>query len=168
MNEKHCGLIAAELQLKKNQIKAVAYLISEGSTVPFIARYRKEATDALDEVQIISIRDRLEQLHELDKRREAILKSLEEQGNLTEELAEKVKAAETLSKLEDIYLPYRPKRRTRGMIAREKGLEPLAAMIFAQGDINPDEEASAFVDKKRMLRLPTMHWRGHVTSLQSG
>ena len=149
MNEKHCGLIAAELQLKKNQIKAVANLISEGSTVPFIARYRKEATDALDEVQIISIRDRLEQLHELDKRREAILKSLEEQGNLTEELAEKVKAAETLSKLEDIYLPYRPKRRTRGMIAREKGLEPLAAMIFAQGDINPDEEASAFVDKEK-------------------
>jgi len=146
MNKKHCGLIAFELHLKENQVKAVADLIGEGSTVPFIARYRKEATGALDEVNIISIRDRLEQLRELDKRREAILKSLEEQGKLTEELEKKVKAAETLSKLEDIYLPYRPKRRTRGMIAREKGLEPLASIIFEQGEINPDEEAKTFID----------------------
>jgi len=149
MIEKHCQLITAELQLTKKQVQAVADLIAEGSTVPFIARYRKEATGQLDEVQIIAIRDRLEQLHELDKRREAILKSLQEQGKLSDELEGKVRDAETLARLEDIYLPYRPKRRTRGMIAREKGLEPLAAMLFAQGDMDPAEAAASFIDEEK-------------------
>lgn len=113
--------------------------------MPFIARYRKEATGSLDEVAVTNIRDRLEQLAELDKRREAILKSLEERDLLTDELKEAIEAAETLSVMEDIYLPYRPKRRTRAMIAREKGLEPLAEKLFAQSSFDPPVEAEAYV-----------------------
>ena len=149
MLDRYYRSIGSELQLKEQQVKAVSDLIAEGSTVPFIARYRKEATGALNEVHIIAIRDRLEQLRELDKRREAIRKSLKEQEKLTEELETKVKEADTLSKLEDIYLPYRPKRRTRGMIAREKGLEPLAAMIFEQKDMDVREVAETFVDAEK-------------------
>ena len=149
MNEKNIVKIAAELKLKEKQVRAAAQLLDEGATVPFIARYRKEVTGELDEVNIIDIRDRLEQLHELDKRRESILKSLEDQGNLTDELETKVLAAETLALLEDIYLPYRPKRRTRGMMAKEKGLEPLAKKIFKQGDIDPRAEAVAFIDPEK-------------------
>ena len=149
MNEKNIVKIAVELKLREKQVLATARLLDDGATVPFIARYRKEATDELDEVNIITIRDRLEQLYELDKRREAILKSLEDQGNLTDDLKEKVETAETLAILEDIYLPYRPKRRTRGMMAKEKGLEPLANKIFEQGDIDPHAEAAAFVDSEK-------------------
>jgi len=149
MSEKNIVKIAAELKLREKQVLATAQLLNDGATVPFIARYRKEATGELDEVNIITIRDRLEQLHELDKRREAILKSLEDQGNLTDDLKLKVETAETLAILEDIYLPYRPKRRTRGMMAKEKGLEPLANKIFGQGDIDPHAEAAAFVDSEK-------------------
>ena len=149
MAEKHITKIAQELQLMEKQVRAVLLLLGEGATVPFIARYRKEATEGLDEVNVISIRDRAEQLGTLDKRREAVLKSLEEQGKLTDELKKKVLSAETLAVLEDIYLPYRPKRRTRGMVARERGLEPLAAKLFEQGDINPEAEAFAFVDPEK-------------------
>jgi uncharacterized protein len=149
MSEKNIVKIAAELKLKEKQVLATAQLLNDGGTVPFIARYRKEATGELDEVNIITIRDRLEQLHELDKRREAILKSLEDQGNLTDDLKVKVETAETLAILEDIYLPYRPKRRTRGMMAKEKGLEPLANKIFEQGDNDPHAEAAAFVDSEK-------------------
>ncbi|MBN2251594.1 MAG: RNA-binding transcriptional accessory protein, partial [Candidatus Altiarchaeota archaeon] len=149
MTEKYGTKIAQELQLTEKQVQAVALLLEEGATVPFIARYRKEATGGIDEVNVISIRDRLEQLAALDKRRETVLKSLEEQGKLTDELKKKVMSAETLAVLEDIYLPYRPKRRTRGMMARERGLEPLAAKIFEQGDIDPKAEASAFVDSEK-------------------
>ncbi|MBW2651080.1 MAG: RNA-binding transcriptional accessory protein, partial [Deltaproteobacteria bacterium] len=149
MTEKHVTKIARELQLAEKQIRAVFLLLGEGATVPFIARYRKEATGGLDEVNIISIRDRLEQLDTLDKRRETVLKSLEEQGKLTDELKKTVLSAETLAVLEDIYLPYRPKRRTRGMMARERGLEPLAAKIFEQSDINPQMEASTFIDPEK-------------------
>jgi len=130
-------------------VRAVLLLLGEGATVPFVARYRKEATGGIDEVAVISIRDRAEQLGTLDKRREAVLKSLEEQGKLTDELKKKVLSAETLAVLEDIYLPYRPKRRTRGMMARERGLEPLAAQVFEQGDIDPKEEAAAFIDPEK-------------------
>ena len=132
MEERHVLKIAAELGLASRQVQAAAELIAEGGTVPFIARYRKEVTGSLDEVQITAIRDRLEQLAEMDKRREAILKSLQERELLTEELQEKILAAETLSVLEDIYLPFRPKRRTRATVARERGLEPLAHILFAQ------------------------------------
>ncbi|MDO9530100.1 MAG: Tex-like N-terminal domain-containing protein [Syntrophales bacterium] len=149
MNEKNIVKIAAELKLREKQVLATARLLDDGATVPFIARYRKEATGELDEVNIINIRDRLEQLHELEKRRESILKSLEDQGNLTDDLKVKVEIAETLAILEDIYLPYRPKRRIRGMMAKEKGLEPLANKIFEQGDIDPHAEATAFVDSEK-------------------
>src|SRR4030043_1976682 len=134
MTELHISIIAKEIAVKPSQVKAVAALLDEGATVPLIARYRKEATGSLDEVAITTIRDRLAQLGELDKRRESILKSLEERELLTEELKGKILAAETLSVLEDIYLPFRPKRRTRATIAREKGLEPLATMIFGQDE----------------------------------
>ena len=149
MTETHAAQIARELHLTEKQVKTVSLLLKEGATVPFIARYRKEATGELDEVSIISIRDRIEQLDTLDKRREAILKSLEDQGTLTNDLKEKVLSAETLAVLEDIYLPYRPKRRTRGMAAKERGLEPLAAKLFEQGDIDPQAEATAFIDPEK-------------------
>ncbi len=138
--------IAAELGIKIKQVSAVAELLADGCTVPFIARYRKESTGSLDEVGITTIRDRLEQLAELNKRREAILKSLEERELLTDDLRETIMAAELMTELEDIYLPHRPKRRTRAAIAREKGLEPLAEQIYEQGSIDPTVEALGFVD----------------------
>ncbi len=149
MNEAHVIKIAAELGLTSKQVRATALLFDEGATIPFIARYRKEATGSLDEVVIGAIRDRLGKLAELDKRREAILKALEERGQLTDELKEKIAAAESLTVLEDIYLPYRPKRRTRATIAKEKGLEPLAQGIFAQDDKDPATEAAAFVNAEK-------------------
>ena len=145
MNTTHLSRVAAELDIAPEQVKSVAALLAEGATVPFIARYRKEATDSLDEVVITAVRDRLEQLEELQKRREAILKSLEDNGHLNDELQAAVEAAETMSALEDIYLPYRPKRRTRATIAREKGLEPLATAIFQQTGIDPEQLAADFV-----------------------
>jgi uncharacterized protein len=110
MSERYFIKIAAELGISIKQVDATAQLLQEGSTVPFIARYRKELTGSLDEVQITAIRDRLEQLEELDKRRETILKSIKEQGKLTAELEQKIQDAETMSALEDLYLPYRPKK----------------------------------------------------------
>ncbi|HMK66286.1 MAG TPA: Tex-like N-terminal domain-containing protein, partial [Thermodesulfobacteriota bacterium] len=149
MNEKHILKIAQELQITPKQVEATAELLAEGGTVPFIARYRKEATGTLDEVAITAIRDRLSQLEELDKRREAILKSMEERGQLTDELKAKIEAAETMVELEDIYLPFRPKRRTRATMAREKGLEPLAQILFAQENIDPVSEAEAYLDSEK-------------------
>ena len=150
MSIDHISIIAAELNVNKQRVQSCAALLDEGATVPFISRYRKEATGSLDEVAVAAVRDRLAQLRELDKRREAILKSLEETGKLTDELKEKVLAAQTLTILEDIYLPYRPKRRTRAMIAREKGLEPLALRIVSQEPgIDPAVEAAAYVDAEK-------------------
>jgi len=146
MNPAHIGKIADELQLRSKAVQATAALLAEGATVPFIARYRKEATGNLDEVAITAIRDRLAQLADLDKRRATILRSIEEQGKLTDELKESLLAAESLTVLEDLYLPYRPKRRTRATIAREKGLEPLAHRLWAQGTLDPNVEAAAFID----------------------
>lgn len=142
----HAAIIAEELSIGLQQIEAVRELLSENATVPFIARYRKEITGSLDETRITAIRDRLNQLAELDNRRETILGSLEKHGHLTDELKEKVLAAETMAVLEDIYLPYRPKRRTKGTIAKEKGLEPLARLIFDQTGLDPREAALPFVD----------------------
>ena len=122
INKEHITKITRELKLTEKQVSATAKLFEEDATIPFIARYRKEATGSLDETIITTIRDRLNQLGELDKRREAILKSLEERDLLTDELKEKIMAAETMSVLEDIYLPFKPKRRTRAIIAKEKGL----------------------------------------------
>jgi uncharacterized protein len=148
-DERHLLKISGDLGLKANQVKATAALLDEGATIPFIARYRKEATGSLDEVAVANIRDTLERLRDLDKRRESILKSLEESGKLTDELKEKILAAETLTVLEDIYLPYRPKRRTRAAIAKEKGLEPLAERIFSQEKIDPAAEAAPFVNEEK-------------------
>jgi len=149
MTEAYCTTIAAELGVAQNQVQAVEALLAEGATVPFIARYRKEMTGSLDEVAITTVRDRLVHMAELDKRREAILKSLEERGLLTDELKAAVAGAQTMSALEDIYLPFRPKRRTRATIAREKGLEPLAKTLFAQdASIDPLKEAAAFVNQE--------------------
>jgi len=150
MNTNHHHKIASELGITAGQVSSVDELIAGGGTVPFIARYRKEQTGSLDEVQITQIRDRLLQLSELDNRREAILKSLEERELLTEELKVKIEAVETISELEDIYLPFRPKRRTRAMIARERGLEPLAEAIFAQdSSLNPILEAEKYIDAEK-------------------
>ncbi|NUO08185.1 MAG: RNA-binding transcriptional accessory protein [Candidatus Brocadia sp.] len=149
MSNEHIVKIAKELNLTTKQVLTTATLLGEGATVPFIARYRKEATGSLDEIAITTIRDRIDQLRELDKRREAILKSLEERGLLSDELKENIFAAETMAVLEDIYLPYRPKRRTRATIAREKGLEPLAQRIFTQDDIDPLAAAEAFLNAER-------------------
>ncbi|MGR3220654.1 MAG: Tex family protein [Candidatus Anammoxibacter sp.] len=146
MNKEYILKISQELRISTKQVQAAALLLEDGATVPFIARYRKEATGILDEVAITAIRDRLIQLGDLNKRREAILKSLDERGELSTELDGKILAAETMTVLEDIYLPYRPKRRTRATIAGERGLEPLAKSIFAQNGINPLAEAKVFIN----------------------
>ena len=156
MNETHIERISIELNLTPQQVKATALLLEEGATVPFIARYRKEATNSLDEIAITTIRDRITQLAELDSRREAIFCSLEERQLLTDELKNKLVAAQTMSVLEDIYLPFRPKRRTRATIARERGLEPLAQQIFAQDGIDPINQdpikvAHAFINPEKEI-----------------
>jgi protein Tex len=138
--------IASELKLTRPQVECVVDLLAEGATIPFIARYRKELTGSLDEVVLAAIRDRHEQLAELDKRRDAILKSIEKQEKLTPELAAVLAAAETLTALEDIYLPYKPKRKTRASVAREKGLESLALAIFEQSVLNLPELSASFID----------------------
>ncbi|MCK5199600.1 MAG: RNA-binding transcriptional accessory protein, partial [Spirochaetales bacterium] len=140
------GRIAGELKISTGQVGTVIGLLDEGSSVPFIARYRKEATGELDEVAILNIRDRLEELKKFDSRVRTILKSLREQDLLTKDLEEKVKNAETVSILEDIYLPYKPKRRTRAMAAREKGLEPLADYILKNQTFSVNEEAARYLD----------------------
>jgi uncharacterized protein len=148
MLESHVLKIAQELKIQTRQVAATAVLLEEGSTVPFIARYRKERTGELDEVQITSIRDRLEQLEELDKRRDSILTSLTERKLLSEELNAKIVKAETMSALEDLYAPFRPRKRTRATIAKELGLEPLADLLWAQNPkTDPQAEAAPYIGK---------------------
>ncbi len=142
----HIVTISADLGIQNWQAEAVADLLSQEATVPFIARYRKEATGSLDEVQVAAVRDRLGHLAELDRRREVILASLEKHGHLTDDLSARVQAAESLAVMEDIYLPFKPKRRTKAGLAREKGLEPLALVILAQLGSDPRQAALAFVD----------------------
>lgn len=139
------GRIAGLLSLTPRQVANTIELLDSGATVPFIARYRKEATDQLDEVQITAIRDTYQRLQELDKRREAILKAITEQGKLTTELKKKIDAAESMTELEDLYLPYKQKRKTRATIAIERGLEPLANAIFTQTEANPERAAQRFL-----------------------
>ncbi|WP_257669300.1 Tex family protein [Parapedobacter tibetensis] len=138
--------ISKELTLSERQVSTTIALLDEGATIPFISRYRKEMTGSLDEVQLTHIRDRVQQLRDLDKRREVILKSLADQGKLTPGLEEQVRAAETMASLEDIYLPYKPKRKTRASVAREKGLEPLAQLILSQDGSNIRNAAQLFLD----------------------
>ena len=146
-SELHDKTIAAEQAITVKQVTTTVELLDEGATVPFLARYRKEKTGGLDEVVITSIRDRVAQLRELDKRRAVILTSIEEQGKLTDSLREQVQAATSMTELEDVYLPYRPKRRTRAMIAKERGLEPLAQSLWAQDPrLDVIAEAEKFID----------------------
>jgi uncharacterized protein len=150
MLEKHLLQIVQELSLQPRQVAATAVLLEEGATVPFIARYRKERTGELDEVQITNIRDRMQELEELDKRRESILSSLAERKLLTEELQVKIESAKNLSTLEDLYLPFRPKKRTRATMAKEKGLEPLADILWEQNaNTDPETEAAPFVSAEK-------------------
>lgn len=138
--------LAAELSLKPDQVQVTLALLAEGATVPFLARYRKERTGGLDEVQIRELEERSEALRELDKRRQAVWASIADQGKATEELRRKLLAAQNKSEVEDLYLPFRPKRRTRASMARERGLEPLALRLLAQGSQgDPRREAAAFV-----------------------
>ncbi len=149
LDAQHIVQIAAELGVRVKQVEATAQLLDEGATVPFISRYRKEVTGTLDEVQVAAIRDRFLQLRELDKRREAILKSISEQEKLTPELEEKINAVQTLSALEDLYLPYKPKRKTRASVAKEKGLEPLALQILEQGRMDLEKVAAQFINEEK-------------------
>ncbi|MEV4565518.1 Tex family protein [Nonomuraea sp. NPDC049419] len=137
--------IAAELGVRDGQVQAAVELLDGGATVPFIARYRKEATGALDDAQLRTLEERLRYLRELEERRTAILESIESQGKLDDELREQIMAAETKARLEDIYLPYKPKRRTKAQIARELGLEPLADKLLADPSLDPAATAEGFV-----------------------
>lgn len=138
--------IAAELKVRPAQVQAAVSLLDEGATVPFIARYRKEATDGLDDVQLRELEARLAYLRELEDRRAAVIKSVDEQGKLTEALRAAFEAADTKQALEDLYAPYKLKRRTKGQIAREAGLAPLAEKLFADPTLDPAAEAAAFVN----------------------
>jgi len=148
MNSAYAQIIASKLNISAGQVASVIKLLEEGSTVPFISRYRKEATGSLDEVAIQEIRDQREGLMQLDKRRDSILVSLEEREMLTDELKSKIVKADMLTELEDIYLPYKPKRRTRATIAREKGLESLARQLFEQQSSSIDPKPFVNADKE--------------------
>ncbi|MBD3308585.1 S1 RNA-binding domain-containing protein [candidate division KSB3 bacterium] len=154
----HTMRLAKELHIAPQQVQATAELLDSGATIPFIARYRKEKTGSLDEVVIQRIRDRLEALRELDKRREAICNSLAERDLLTPELQQQIETAATITELEDLYLPYRPKRRTRATIAKEQGLEPLAQQIFTQ-DGRP-LEVSPFIKPENGVETEEDAWKG--------
>ncbi|MER5631874.1 Tex family protein [Streptomyces nitrosporeus] len=140
------GRIAEELGVQERQVKAAVELLDGGSTVPFIARYRKEATEMLDDAQLRTLEERLRYLRELEDRRTAVLDSVREQGKLDAELEARIRAAETKARLEDIYLPFKPKRRTKAQIAREAGLEPLADGLLGDPSVEPSAAAAAFVD----------------------
>lgn len=142
----YAAIIAQQLNLNNRQVEKTIELLEQGATVPFIARYRKEATGSLNEVQITAIRDMLIRLKELDKRREAILTSIREQGKLTPELERQIMAAQSMTELEDLYLPYKPKRRTRATMAVERGLEPLANELQQQYSCNLEQLAAKFVN----------------------
>ncbi|WP_035788148.1 Tex family protein [Butyrivibrio sp. AE3009] len=153
--------IKEELNVEKWQVEAAIKLIDEGNTIPFISRYRKEVTGSLNDEQLRNLDERLKYLRGLEERREAVLASIEEQGKLTDELKAKIIAAETMVAIEDLYLPYRPKRKTRASVAREKGLEPLAEILLAQETTKPlQEEAAAFVDPEKGVDDPAAALQG--------
>ncbi|MFF1374721.1 Tex family protein [Streptomyces sp. NPDC058308] len=148
------GRIAEELGVRERQVKAAVDLLDGGSTVPFIARYRKEATEMLDDAQLRTLEERLRYLRELEDRRAAVLDSVREQGKLTDELETRIREADTKARLEDIYLPFKPKRRTKAQIAREAGLEPLADGLLADPSVEPQAAAAAFVDADKGVADP--------------
>jgi uncharacterized protein len=147
-NIEHINTVSSELSVKPWQVENTAKLLEEGATIPFISRYRKEATGELDEVQVESIRDRLAKLQEIDNRKFAILNEIDKQGKLTDELKIRIENASTITELEDLYLPYKPKKRTRADAAREKGLEELAKLIFEQDGCDCENEALRFLNDK--------------------
>ena len=149
MEQHYSQHISKQLHLRSGQVRAAMELFSQGCTIPFIARYRKEATHSLDEVDLTNIRDLWHSLEDLDKRRKAIVESLEKRDLLTKELEKKLRDAPSLTTLEDLYLPYRPKRKTRASVAREQGLEPLAQALFAQKGIDPDAKAREFLNPEK-------------------
>src|SRR5712664_1330748 len=138
--------IAEELGVREQQVAVAISLLDGGATVPFVARYRKEATGTLDDAQLRTLDERLRYLRELEERRAAILASIDEQGKLTDELRNQVNAADTKARLEDLYLPYKPKRRTKAQIARENGLEPLAVLLLSTPETDPKEAANGFMN----------------------
>ncbi len=144
--EKNLVLIAERMGLHKWQVENTIRLLDDGATIPFISRYRKEMTGSLDEVKLLQIKDEYTRLKELDARRESVIKSIEEQGKMTQELRARIDSAATMAELEDIYLPFRPKRRTRATIAKERGLEPLAAIIMEQKEADPYGLAAGFIN----------------------
>ena len=150
MNSIH-SRIAQELNVNIQQVQAAVGLLDEGSTVPFISRYRKEVTGGLDDTQLRNLEERLHYLRELEDRRAAILKSIEEQGKLTPELAGQIQHAETKTLLEDLYLPYKPKRRTKAQIAREAGLEPLADLLLQNPATNPEVAAGDYLNAEHKI-----------------
>ncbi|MCW5576716.1 MAG: RNA-binding transcriptional accessory protein, partial [Burkholderiales bacterium] len=139
------GLIAGEIGVAARQVAAAVALLDEGATVPFIARYRKEATGNLDDTQLRTLEERLGYLRELEARRAAVIASIDEQGKLTDALRKSIEAAATKQALEDLYLPYKPKRRTKAQIAREAGLEPLADALLADPGLQPETEAAKYI-----------------------
>lgn len=141
--------IATELGVKESQVASAVALLDEGATVPFISRYRKEATGGLDDTQLRNLEERLRYLREMEERRDVILKSIGEQGKLTPELEGAIRTADTKTRLEDLYLPYKPKRRTKAQVAREAGLEPLALSLYQDPTLTPDVTAAAFVDAEK-------------------
>ena len=143
--------IASDLGIRAEQVSATVQLLDEGATVPFIARYRKEVTMGLDDTQLRDLDERLRYLRELEERRASILKSIEEQGKLTPELSAAIEAAMTKQVLEDLYLPYKPKRRTRAQIAREAGLEPLAHALLENPLLVPEEEAQKYLNAEASI-----------------
>ncbi|BCA96995.1 RNA-binding protein [Legionella antarctica] len=142
------AIIAQELKVKVSQVETAIRMLDEGATVPFIARYRKEATEGLDDVQLRFLAERLIYLRELDERRTVVLQSIREQEKLTPELEQSILAADTKTRLEDLYLPFRPKRRTKAQIAIEAGLEPLALALWNNPDLDPEEEATKYINSE--------------------
>src|SRR5690606_11930341 len=146
--------IAEELQVKEQQIQAAIGLLDEGATVPFISRYRKEVTGGLDDTQMRSLEERLYYLREMEERRKTILDSIREQEKLTPELEKAILEADTKTRLEDLYLPYKPKRRTKGQIAIEAGLEPLADALLADPSLDPQAEAAKYLNEEHKINEP--------------
>jgi protein Tex len=148
MADTYVTMIAEESNLSQKQVANTIQLLDEGATIPFISRYRKERTDSLDEVQITAISEQLNKLREIDSRKKTILKTIEDQGKLSDELRQQIESTYSLTELEDIYLPYKPKRKTRASIAREKGLEPLAKIIMRQQELNIESKANDFLNEE--------------------
>ena len=146
MNEKYVKKISALLSVNEWQVENTIKLLGEGATIPFISRYRKEVTGSLDEIQIEFIKDQIAKLKEMDNRRETILKTIDEQGLLTDDLKQKIENAQTITELEDIYLPYKPKKKTRATKAKERGLEPLAKLILKQQELNLPAKAEQYIN----------------------